>query len=215
MHWPVAQNENGDFLDPNVKETYQAMEELVDIGLVKSIGVSNFSVRKIKELLTYARIIPAMNQVELHPCWKQDHLLNFCEVFIFYFLNLLLVKRNCYYCLFTIWFTRQSIIHEKFFYFFNINNKTKIGEDEPKLLDNPIIVEMGNRINKTTAQILIRYHLQRNTIVIPKSINFQRIESNLNVFDWNISEEDMNTLNQFHQVFFLFYLLIIINCAID
>ena len=56
------------------QETWQELEKLVDAGLVKSIGISNFSVKKTKEVQSYARIQPAVNQVEIHPYWRNDKL---------------------------------------------------------------------------------------------------------------------------------------------
>ena len=92
MHWPLAHVNRGDgnsAVDANkvslidtevtVKETWQAMEKLFDEGKVKAIGVSNFNLAKLKDLLTYARIKPAVNQIELHPYLAQNELVEFCK----------------------------------------------------------------------------------------------------------------------------------------
>ncbi|KAI8812614.1 aldo/keto reductase family protein [Cladochytrium replicatum] len=94
IHWPLAFKIKGDgtqnsYIDPVTKtqvleeipieETWQAMEELVDAGLVRSIGISNFSIKKTKKLLETARIKPAVNQVEMHPYLPQAELLEFCK----------------------------------------------------------------------------------------------------------------------------------------
>ena len=92
MHWPLAHVNRGDgdsAVDANnvrivdtevtVKETWKAMEKLFDEGKVKAIGVSNFNIAKLKDLLTYARIKPAVNQVELHPYLAQSELVDFCK----------------------------------------------------------------------------------------------------------------------------------------
>ncbi|KAJ0038275.1 hypothetical protein Pint_22564 [Pistacia integerrima] len=94
MHWPET-SAFGDATDPpsksgkgseyrqflnRLKKAWKAMEGLVDMGLVRAIGVSNFRVQQIKELLKFAKIVPAVNQVELHPFWRQDELVKFCQL---------------------------------------------------------------------------------------------------------------------------------------
>ncbi|KAK8655746.1 hypothetical protein V6N13_108313 [Hibiscus sabdariffa] len=92
MHWPES-SAFGDATDPPLKsgsqhrqflnqfkKVWKAMEALVESGLVRTIGVSNFSVHQIKELLKFAKIVPAVNQVELHPFWRQDELVKFCQL---------------------------------------------------------------------------------------------------------------------------------------
>ncbi|GKB50781.1 aldo-keto reductase family 4 member C10-like protein [Tanacetum coccineum] len=91
MHWPDS-SALGDATDPpansgseyrqfwsKLKTTWKAMEQLVELGLVRAIGLSNFDIQQIKELLKSAKIIPAVNQVELHPFWRQDELVKFCQ----------------------------------------------------------------------------------------------------------------------------------------
>lgn len=77
IHWPVTGVE-GEELTPTIKETWLAMEELVAKGLVKTIGVSNFSAKRLRAMKEYATIFPAVNQVELHPQWRQAELLTAC-----------------------------------------------------------------------------------------------------------------------------------------
>ncbi|MCO5598904.1 hypothetical protein L7F22_053003 [Adiantum nelumboides] len=87
LHWPVSA-QVGDATDPpyqqgkptlRIKEAWQAMESLVEKGLVHAIGVSNFNISQLEELLSFAKLTPAVNQVELHPFWRQDELLQFCQ----------------------------------------------------------------------------------------------------------------------------------------
>ena len=77
IHWPVSGIESTD-LYPPIKETWLEMEKLVALGLTKSIGVSNWSVSKLREMSSYATIFPAVNQVEVHPVWRQDELIKEC-----------------------------------------------------------------------------------------------------------------------------------------
>ncbi|KAI0662455.1 Aldo/keto reductase [Cubamyces menziesii] len=82
MHWPMACDESGKTLQPDESptfvETWKAMEELFKTGKAKAIGVSNFSIKTLTELLEHANVVPAVNQVELHPCLPQHDLLEFC-----------------------------------------------------------------------------------------------------------------------------------------
>nr|GEZ53373.1 aldo-keto reductase family 4 member C10-like [Tanacetum cinerariifolium] len=91
MHWPES-SAFGDATDPpaklgseyrqflsKVKTAWKTMERLVELGLVRAIGVSNFNIQQMKELLKFAKIVPAVNQVELHPFWRQDELVKFCQ----------------------------------------------------------------------------------------------------------------------------------------
>ncbi|KAJ8620591.1 hypothetical protein MRB53_029120 [Persea americana] len=91
LHWPDS-SAFGDATDPpksgseyrqfshQLKPTWKAMEGLLEMGLVRAIGVSNFGVQQIKELLQFAKVVPAFNQVELHPFWRQDELVKFCQL---------------------------------------------------------------------------------------------------------------------------------------
>lgn len=82
MHWPQAQNPDGKILQPDQSptcvETWQAMEKLLDTGKVKAIGVSNFSIKTLEVLLPQAKVVPAVNQVQLHPCLPSFDLLAYC-----------------------------------------------------------------------------------------------------------------------------------------
>ena len=77
MHWPIAGNK-GPTVDPPLEQTWRDMERLVDMGLVHAIGVSNFSVKKLRDLLPHATKPISVLQVESHPYWRNDELANFC-----------------------------------------------------------------------------------------------------------------------------------------
>ena len=78
IHWPVVANFTGSELSPSYEETWTAMEALVAAGKARSIGVSNLSAKKLKAMRSYAKVFPAVNQVELHPLWRQEDLLREC-----------------------------------------------------------------------------------------------------------------------------------------
>lgn len=186
IHWAVASPKGlgGDPVDENgviittpvsIQETWQAMERLLSDGLVKSIGVANFTGPMIIDLITYAKIMPAINQIELHPYNQQNELVNFCKYK-------------------TIEVTAYSPLGSP------ANNKKQ--ENPPRLFDDEKINDLANKYNKTPAQILIRWAIQRGTVAIPKSVTLKNIKNNIDVFDFELSDQEMKeivTLNKRHR----------------
>lgn len=150
IHWPVA---------GKYKDSWRAMEEIYHSGRAKAIGVSNFHEHHIEELLTTAKIVPMVDQIEIHPTLTQEPLRKFLAA------NKIAVEA---------W--------------------SPLGQG--KILENPTLVEIGEKYNKTAAQVIIRWHLQSDIIVIPKSVHQERIKQNFNVFDFALSEEDIKQINQ-------------------
>ncbi|KAL0808357.1 hypothetical protein ABMA28_012840 [Loxostege sticticalis] len=183
IHWPLAYKE-GDGLFPedeagqghlsfsNVDfvDTWKAMEPLVGEGLVKSIGVSNFNMRQISRLLDSAVIKPVTNQVECHPYLNQSRLKDYCDTH-------------------GILITAYSPLGSP--------DRPWARCDEPVLLEDPKVLAIAKRLEKTPAQVLIRYQIDRGNIVIPKSVTQQRIASNFDVFDFKLSKEDMKLIDSF------------------
>ncbi|MFC3799720.1 aldo/keto reductase [Cohnella sp. GCM10012308] len=144
VHWPVP---------GKYKDTYRALERLYDEGEVRAIGVSNFKIRHLEDLMGACRIKPMVNQVELHPLLTQKPLLQFLR--------------------------REGIQPEAW---------------RPLMqgrLDLPLLAELGGKYGKTPAQVVLRWHLQQEIVVIPKSVQTRRIEENADLFDFALSEEDM------------------------
>jgi len=180
IHWAVASPKGlgGDPVDKNgmiitspisIQETWQAMEDLLSTGLVKSIGVANFTGPMLIDLLTYAKIIPAVNQIELHPYNQQTKLVQYCRDK-------------------TITVTAYSPLGSP------ANNKRQ--EHPPRLFDDDVIVSLSDKYKKTPAQILIKWAVQRGTIAIPKSVTPLNIKNNSEIFDFNLSSDDMEEVSK-------------------
>lgn len=150
-----------------VRETWEAMQELVSAGLVKAIGVANFTAPMLVDLLTYAKIVPAVNQIELHPYLQQQALIEFCQ--------------------------HKGITVTAYSPLGSPGNFGK-AKNLPVVAEDPVIVEIATRLGKSPAQVMIRWAIQRNTVVIPKSVTPERIKENIAVFDFELSDADMSAI---------------------
>ena len=177
MHWPVASgNEKGTSsgsVDPPLLDTWRAMERLVDLGLVKHIGVSNFSVKKLRRLAERARHPVSACQVECHPYWRQDALLRFCA------------ERDIH-------FTAYSPLGSP-------DSATMFrGRNEvPAVMQDPVVRAVAERTGRNVGQVLLRWALQTRPgcSVLPKSANAERLRGNLDVFDWSLDERDVRAID--------------------
>jgi len=145
IHWPMQGIHN---------ETWKALETLYKQGVVKAIGVSNFSKFQLEDLLKTAEIVPMVNQVEFHPYSVQQDLINYCQ--------------------------QHKIQYEAWGPFM-----------QGKLLSNENLKKMAKKYGKDVAQIVLRWDLQKGVVTIPKSSNPERILSNTQIFDFEITPEDM------------------------
>jgi len=139
-------------------ETWKAMEEFLEEGKAKAIGVSNYTINHLSSLLQHCKYIPSVNQVEIHPLLPQVELHQYCKE----------------------------------------NNIQLVGYSplgKGKLINSPQIIELAKKYSKTPSQVLLRYQLQRSIVVIPKSDNRERISENIDLYDFNITEEDIKLLN--------------------
>lgn len=151
-------------------ETWQALEELVDAGLIRDIGVCNMGVTPLRDLLAAARIPPAVLQVELHPYLTQEKLLRFCreaDIAVTAFSPL----------------GAQS--------YFSLN----MARPEESLLEHAVIREIADRQSRTPAQVLLRWGVQRGTAVVPKSRSPQRLRENLALFDFELTTSEMDQIS--------------------
>ncbi len=179
IHWPVLFKPGVMFprcgedyiaLDslPTI-ETWRALEACVDQGLVRNIGVCNFSINKLDALCQQAAIRPVINQIELHPYLQQPDMLAYC-------------RRN------DILVTAYSPLGSGD----RPAGMKKPGE--PTLLDHPVIVQVAAKHGATPAQVLLSWGLSRQTVVIPKSINPGRLEQNLAAAELPLDPDDMTAI---------------------
>ncbi|MFD6209430.1 aldo/keto reductase [Peribacillus sp. NPDC060253] len=149
IHWPGKDK---------YLETWKALEKLYKDGKVKSIGVSNFHVHHLENLLANCEVKPVVNQIELHPLLTQVEIREYCAK------------------------------HE-----IKVEAWSPLGRGN--LLEEPTINHIAKKHGKSSAQVLIRWHLQHDIVVIPKSITPSRIEENAEVFDFSLSLNEMNQID--------------------
>ncbi|KAK6120330.1 hypothetical protein DH2020_046021 [Rehmannia glutinosa] len=176
MHWPVSMKKGSVGFEPenltkvDIPSTWNAMEALCDAGKTRAIGVSNFSSKKLADLLDIARIPPAVNQVECHPSWQQPQLHSFCK---------------------------SRGVHLSGYSPLGSSGKTSLKHE---VLQNPILNLVAEKLGKTPAQVALRWGLQMGHSVLPKSTNENRIKENFDVFDWCIPEEMCAQFSEIEQV---------------
>ncbi|HEU4962916.1 MAG TPA: aldo/keto reductase [Bacilli bacterium] len=152
IHWPGT---------TKFKDTWRAMEKLYKDGKVRAIGVSNFHVHHLRELLKDAEVVPAVDQVEFHPLLTQQELRTFCR-----------------------------------------DNNIRLEAWSPLMqgsLDLPLLQELAAKYGKSAAQIVLRWDLQNGVVTIPKSTTPSRIEENAQVFDFELSADDMAKLEALNE----------------
>ncbi|MGF7534197.1 glyoxal/methylglyoxal reductase [Bacillus mexicanus] len=149
IHWPGKDK---------YKDTWRALEKLYKDGKIRAIGVSNFQVHHLEELLKDAEIKPMVNQVEFHPRLTQKEVRDYC-------------KAN------------------------GIQMEAWSPLMQGQLLDNEVIAQIAEKHNKSVAQVILRWDLQHEVITIPKSIKEHRIIENADIFDFELSQEDMDKID--------------------
>ncbi|RZS97628.1 aldo/keto reductase [Cecembia calidifontis] len=179
IHWPVSfkpgvgfaqtREEFYTYSDIPLSQTWEGMEHCLDAGLTRHIGVSNFNISKLTEIMNSASLAPEMNQVELHPFLPQNKLVNFC-------------KDN------GILLTAYSPLGSG-------DRSASIKKpDEPSLLENQVVKGIADKKGLTPAQVLIAYSIARDIAVIPKSVNRERIAQNLAAANVELTGDEMQAL---------------------
>jgi len=184
MHLPYAFKEGeGDFpkpgpdekhhelamTDTDYLEAWKGMEGCVSAGLAKDIGVCNFNTSQVKRLMENARIKPAMVQVEIHPFLPNKKLVDYCH---------------------------QN--HIAVTAYSSLGNPGQAG-DKFNLLQDSRVKKIADKHKKEPGQVLLRFSIDRNICVIPKSVNPDRVKTNFNIFDFKLDKEDMDALMGFKE----------------
>jgi diketogulonate reductase-like aldo/keto reductase len=146
---------------------YKALEKLYAAGKVRAIGVSNFMPRHLDRLLAETEVVPAVNQIEVHPYFRQSELLAFDEAHG--------ILNQAWAPIGGITFYREG--------------------PHTSTLENPVIGEIAAAHSKTPAQVMLRWHIQQGRQVIPKSVTPSRIAENFDVFDFDLSAEQLAAID--------------------
>ena len=179
IHWPISLKEavtfpksGDDFLDYKtvpLSDTWKGMEALKEKELTKHIGVSNFNISKLKEIMDACVIAPEMNQIELHPYLPQEGLVGFC-------------KEN------GINATAYSPLGSA------DRPKARQKEDDPILMEHKVFKDIAKKHGVSVAQVLVAWSLHRDIAVIPKSANKERIMANFKAKDVELNADDLRSI---------------------
>ncbi|XP_075524446.1 non-functional NADPH-dependent codeinone reductase 2-like isoform X1 [Primulina tabacum] len=177
IHWPVSAKpgkmeypiKEDDFLPMDFATVWAAMEECQRTGLTKSIGVSNFSCRKLQEILDIAKIPPAVNQVEVNPCWQQKKLREFCKD-----RGILVVAYSSLGSVGTFYGTER-------------------------VLESEVLKQIAQTKEKTVAQVCLRWAYEQGIGLLVKSFNKERMEQNADILGWSLSSEEVDKISKIPQ----------------
>nr|QCX36387.1 RDCT14 [Piper methysticum] len=151
------------------RSVWEAMEECQKLGLTKAIGVSNFSCENLDKILEFATIIPAVNQVEMHPIWQQKKLRKYCN------------EKGIQVCAY-------SPLGAK---------GTPWGGN--LVMDSEVLQQIAKRVGKSLPQVCLRWIYEQGIVLVVKSFNEERLKENLDIFDWKLSEEDLHLIENLEQ----------------
>ncbi|CAI9275040.1 unnamed protein product [Lactuca saligna] len=177
IHWPLKLNQEH-FKVPvpkecistiDIKAVWEAMEECQNLGLTKSIGVSNFSSRKIQQILSFSKIPPAVNQVEMNPLWQQKQLNQFCK--------------------------ENNIIVTAYSPLGAIGNAW----GDNRVIECDVLQDIAMSKAKTPAQISLRWLYEQGVSFVVKSFNTKRMKQNLDIFNWSLGAEELNKISHIPQ----------------
>ncbi|KAJ4710177.1 putative Aldo-keto reductase [Melia azedarach] len=176
IHFPVSLKlgtgfpfKPDDILQLDYEAVWEAMEECQKLGLTKSIGVSNFSCKKLETLLVTVKIPPAVNQVEMNPVWQQKKLREFCK------------KKGIH-------ITAYSPLGAK---------GTAFASN--RIFESEVLKEIATAKGKTVAQVSLRWVYEQGVSLLVKSFNKERMKENLDIFDWELTAEEVQKIEQIPQ----------------
>ncbi|KAI3730464.1 hypothetical protein L1987_61634 [Smallanthus sonchifolius] len=179
IHWPLKliQDEYNGGPVPNecvaaldMKAAWEGMEECQNLGLTKSIGVSNFSFKRIQQLLSFAKIPPAVNQIEMNPHWQQKKITEFCKA------NGILVTA-----------------------YLPLGGDCNTALGHKRVMECDVLRDIAKSKGKTVAQISLRWLYEQGVSIAVKSFNTERMKQNLGIFDWSLTENELNKIDRIPQ----------------
>ncbi|KAK9822921.1 hypothetical protein WJX74_005008 [Apatococcus lobatus] len=168
IHWPVTGNRGPD-VQPPLLETWKAMQDLVCQGLVRSIGVSNFSVSKMEGLMTAPGVPLSVCQVECHPYFRNDGVHAWCK--------------------------QQGIHMTAYSPLGSADSASLLGRNAQMLLQNETLLSIANDLKRSPAEVLLQWGLRNGTSILPKSTSSERIKANLASLDWQLPQVAFEALN--------------------
>lgn len=151
VHWPIKNK---------YVSVWSEMEKIYQTGKARAVGVSNYQESHLQEVINLKSLVPAVNQIELHPYLSQEPLVEFCT---------------------------QYNVH--------IESWSPLCANKNNLLHEQSLIKIGEKFMKTAAQVVLRWNIQRGLIVIPKSSHPTRQAENLDVFDFELTVEDMQKID--------------------
>ena len=157
MHWPVPTLYNGDYVS-----TWRAMTQLIDEGLLRSAGVSNFQPEHLKRIIDETGHIPSVNQIQVHPYYGKRELFTVCA--------------------------EKGIAIEAW---------SPLGQ--AAVLNDPAIVGIADKLGRTPAEVVLRWHLQQGRIVIPKTASPARMVKNISVVDFTLTPEEISIIDDLNK----------------
>ncbi|KAK8486180.1 hypothetical protein V6N13_026103 [Hibiscus sabdariffa] len=177
FHWPLSLKpgtyefpfKEEDIFPTDLNSVWEGMEECQTLGLTKSIGVSNLSCKKLQTILSTAKIPPVVNQVEMNPMWQQNKLRDFCKD-----KGILVQAYSPLGGRGTVW-----------------------GSD--RVVDSDVLKEIAQAKGKSPAQVCLRWIHEQGVCIIVKSFNKERMKQNLDIFDWELSDDDLHKISQLPQ----------------
>lgn len=143
---------------------YRLMEKAYKEGKVKAIGLSNFNIEQIKEILDICEIKPAILQTEVHPYFQEKELKDFLN--------------------------QEDIVIQAWY---------PLGHGDKALLEEPVFSKLGEKYGKSNAQIILRWHIQSGNVVIPGSKNPEHIKDNFDLFDFTLTDEEMEEITSLNK----------------
>ena len=184
IHWPVNFQANivfpkhpEEYVAPDdipIIETWKAMEKMVKKGLCRFIGVCNFNLPRLIDLKRQANIQPVMNQIELHPYLQQTKMLDYCK--------------------------EHDVLLTAYSPLGSADRPAALKkDDEPSLLGHPVVLQMAEKRNITPGQVLLAWGLSRGTVVIPKSVNPERLQENFLAADLELTPQDLLAIDGLEQ----------------